>query len=298
MLKEKFSKYLQSERNYSENTRIAYLNDLENLFSFIEENMGWSIFEPLGASKTDHRQLRSWMGALLESGISKRTVSRKLAAASTYFKFLRKSGVVDANPVSRLTAPKFEKKLPSFLREEDALNLFEKVIFDDSWEGKRDKAILEVLYGCGLRRAEVINLLYRNIDFSRQTLKVMGKGRRERVLPFGSNMRSAFLDYKKACDTEDINYKENFFVNQNSEALDPRNVYAMVRKAISQVSSVSKKSPHVLRHTFATHLLNAGADLNAIKELLGHKSLAATQVYVHNSIAKLKSVHKKAHPKA
>ena len=298
MLRDKFSKYLQSERNYSENTRIAYLNDLDNLAGFIEENLGWSIFEEKGAAKTDHRQLRSWMGTLLESGVSKRTVSRKLAAASTYFKFLRKSGLVENNPVARFTAPKFEKKLPSFLREEDALNLFEKVTFEDNWEGKRDRAMIEVLYGCGLRRAELINLAYKNIDFTGQTIKVMGKGRRERVLPFGSNMRSAMLDYRNLCEKEGINFRDTFFVNANSEPLDPRKVYSMVRKAISQVSSVSKKSPHVLRHTFATHLLNAGADLNAIKELLGHKSLAATQVYVHNSIAKLKSVYKKAHPKA
>lgn len=298
MLNEQFFRYLSSERNYSAHTQLAYETDLKGLDGFLKENIGLSLFEISGVNKVTHRHLRTWMGDLLESGLSKRTVARKLAASSSYFKFLRKTGVIETNPASRLSAPKFEKKLPSFLREEEAVNLFDQIQWPDNAAGKRDKCILEILYGCGLRRSELIGLNYSDIDFSNATLKVMGKGRRERLVPFGKHVLSAMKAWVSAAETEGVNCRGVFFVNSRGGRMDPKSVYSLVKDKISMVSTISRKSPHVLRHTFATHLLNAGADLNAIKELLGHKSLAATQVYIHNSISRLKSVYNKAHPKA
>jgi integrase/recombinase XerC len=194
--------------------------------------------------------------------------------------------------------PKAEKKLPGFLKEDAITPLFEGLEYPDTFEGQRDKALLEVLYGCGLRRSELISLEYKHIDWPNQTIKVMGKGRKERIVPLGSFASQALKDYLKVCDDQGISYRAEVFVLENGNPLYPRLVHRIVEKHLNQVCSLQKKSPHVLRHTFATHLLNRGADLNAIKELLGHKSLAATQVYVHNSISKLKDVYHKAHPKA
>ncbi len=298
MLKAPFHQYLKSERNYSDHTIVAYLGDLQDLEVFLKENIGIELFQKEAARKVDHRMLRTWMSGLIEAGLSKKSVARKLASASAYFRFLRKTGNVEANPATRLSAPKADKKLPAFLKEAETARMFDEIEWGEGWEGLRNKCIVEVLYGCGLRRSELIGLQFNQIDFRAGTLKVFGKGRKERIVPFGTHVRDAMIAYTQAALQQGVNTQGYFFVNPKGELLNPRKVYDIVSKAIGSVSSISRKSPHVLRHTFATHLLNSGADLNAIKELLGHKSLAATQVYVHNSIAKLKSVYKKSHPKA
>lgn len=256
------------------------------------------VLSPEGAGMVHHRMIRNWMGQLLEEGNAKRTLARKIAAISTWYKFLMREGLVKANPASRVKPPKFEKKLPSFLRNDSITELFDGEIFSENFEGLRDKAIFEVLYSCGLRRAELVSLQTSDIDFSASTLKVLGKGKKERIVPFGRMAEKAMKLYRKSCQDEGFGASEAFFLTSKGEPIYARLVNRIVEKYLMQVCSLKKKSPHVLRHTFATHLLDRGADLNAIKELLGHASLAATQVYTHNSISKLKDVYNKAHPKA
>ncbi|MFN8397271.1 MAG: tyrosine-type recombinase/integrase [Bacteroidia bacterium] len=298
MLEGSFHQYLQVERNYSPHTLLAYTQDLRAFDAFLKEHYSQSLFEEAGAKSVTHRTIRVWMGELMEAGAGNRTVGRKVASLSTYFKWLRKTGICDQNPVSKVTTPKFEKKLPSFLKHDSIDQLFQGIEFEDSFEGWRDKALLELFYSCGFRRSELIGLLFHNIDFANATVKVMGKGRKERVVPLGSHAARAMKGYMKACDEKGLDYRGTFFLRPEGEPLYDRLVHRIVDKYLKQVSSLSKTSPHVLRHTFATHLLDRGADLNAIKEMLGHSSLAATQVYVHNSISKLKDVYSKAHPKA
>ena len=298
MLLDSFRNYLQFERNYSEHTLTAYTRDLKGFADFLQEYYEMDLYDREEVDLISHKPIRLWMGEMLEQGLTRKSVARKIAAVSTYFKFLRKMGVVEKNPAARVKAPKVEKALPVFVREKGMQNLFHKVKFPDTLEGVRDKCILEVLYGCGLRRSELIGLTWKNIDFRQMTLKVLGKGNKERILPFGDHVRQSMEVYMQACENEGLNYKGQFFVKKDGKPVYPVLVSRMVDKYLNLASSLQKRSPHVLRHTFATHLLDNGADLNAIKELLGHTSLAATQVYVHNSITKLKNIHNKSHPKS
>jgi integrase/recombinase XerC len=298
MLRQAFIDYLQLEKNYSGNTLIAYQKDLEVFAQFLLTQYELNLDSPADAEAVSHKMIRDWMGDLMTHDVGKRSVARKVAAVSSFFKFLQKTGRLKSNPAARVKAPRFEKKLPVFLKEDSVENLFERVAFGADMEGCRDKCILEVLYSCGIRRAELCDLEFRNIDFRIQTIKVLGKGNKERIIPFGNHAAAAMKEYIKACEDEGLSNKGAFFILKSGNKIYPRLVHKIVDHYLSQVSSLSKKSPHVLRHTFATHLLNRGADLNAIKEMLGHKSLAATQVYVHNSISKLKEVYQKAHPKA
>jgi integrase/recombinase XerC len=298
MLSQHFFQHLQAARNYSPNTLVAYQHDLEGFSEFLKQAYELDLDTVEGAKAVHHRMIRAWMGSLHQEGVGARSMARKNASLSAFFKWLMMNGQLEKNPAKMVKAPKFEKKLPSFLREESVEELFGQVEFGEGWEGSRDKCLLEVFYSSGLRRAEIISLQFDAIDFSQQTLRVMGKGRKERVVPFGDKARVAMQEYMKACEDQRLNYRDAFFVKKDSEPLYPKLVHNIVDKYLKQASTLAKTSPHVLRHTFATHLLNRGADLNAIKEMLGHSSLAATQVYVHNSISKLKEVYSKAHPKA
>jgi integrase/recombinase XerC len=298
MLEGSFYQYLQIERNYSEHTLIAYSRDLQEFHDFVQQEYEIDIYVPAGAEALNHRMIRAWMGKMLDNDLSKRSVSRKLASLSTYYKFLRKTGQVSHNPVSKVKAPKIEKRLPTFLKHESITQLFEGIAFGEDFEGTRDKAVLEVLYSCGLRRSELVGLQFKNIDFANLTVKVMGKGRKERIVPLGNPAAQAMKIYMRVCDAASLDFRGAFFLKQDGEPIYDRLVHRLVEKYLKQVSSLTKTSPHVLRHTFATHLLDRGADLNAIKEMLGHTSLAATQVYLHNTISKLKDVYSKAHPKA
>ncbi len=298
MLQEKFLQYLKIEKQYAAHTLEAYERDLRSLGLFLGESFGIQLFKSSDVSGISHRMLRAWMGELLGKGLKSRTVARKLSASRTYFAWLRRQGLMDSNPAKALKLPSFEKKLPAFLKERETERLFEEIVFPDSWEGARDKCILEVLYGCGLRRAELIGLQWKDVDMYEMNILVKGKGNKERILPFGKAVREAMEGYLAKLEAEKIELKSSFFVTKSAKPLSPNTVYKMVNHYLTMVSSLHQKSPHVLRHTFATHLLNNGADLNAIKELLGHSSLAATQVYTHNSISKLKNIHKQAHPRA
>lgn len=298
MLTEAFYTYLRVERNYSPHTLDAYRRDLESFSQYMLQAYETEVLTAEGAVAVHHRMIRSWMGEMLEEGLAKRTLARKIASLSTWYKFLMREGLVKANPASRVKPPKFEKRLPSFLKDDSIDHLFEGEIFSEDFEGQRDKALFEILYSCGLRRSELTGLLTADIDFSASTLKVMGKGRKERVVPFGTMASTAMKSYLREREKMGFGSVGPFFLTGKGEPIYARLVNRIVEKYLMQVCSLKKKSPHVLRHTFATHLLDRGADLNAIKELLGHASLAATQVYTHNSISKLKDVYNQAHPKA
>lgn len=298
MLGREFITYLEAERNYSPHTVAAYSRDLDHFSEFLQTHYEFDLFSADEVDMTTHRMIRTWMGELMEAGRSHRTVARKVASLSTYFRFLLKTGRIETNPAAKVKVPKFEKKLPAFLKDKSIDFLFEGIEYADDMEGKRNKALLELLYSCGLRRSELIGLEFHKIDFKNRTLKVMGKGRKERIVPFGEHAAEAMKAYMAACEADNLSYQAQFFVKKDGQPLYPKLVYRIVNQYLQQACSLSKTSPHVLRHTFATHLLDRGADLNAIKELLGHTSLAATQVYVHNSISKLRDVYQKAHPKA
>lgn len=298
MLGRAFFTYLEVEKNYSPHTIHAYSRDLQDFHDFLVSEYDLDVYDAEEVDAVKHRHIRTWMGELLEEGLSRRTVARKIASLSSYFRFLRKTGKLDSNPATKVTVPKFEKKLPAFMKQDSIDGLFEAVEYPETFEGRRDKCILEILYSCGLRRAELVGLKYEDIDFSKRTLRVLGKGRKERIVPFGEPAAIAMRDYIEACKQAEVACRPHFLVRKDGKPIYPRLVHRVVEKYLGQACSLSKKSPHVLRHTFATHLLNNGADLNAIKELLGHTSLAATQVYLHNSISKLKDVYNQAHPKA
>lgn len=294
---EAFSRYLSIERGYSVHTVTAYLEDTKSFTEFFEKVIGPVSLEGLAQSVT-HRMVRSWMAELLEDGISKRSVARKIASLNAFYRFLMKTGLATTNPARRVSIPKAEKKLPVFLKQDETQQLFQENIFPEGFAGIRDRSVMEVLYGCGLRRAEVVGLQFRDIRLAQGVLKVLGKGNKERIVPFGNSVKEAFGLYMKACEAEGFDYSGPFFLTDSGNKLYPRFVHTIVNRYLGVVSTASKKSPHVMRHTFATHLLEEGADLNAIKEMLGHSSLAATQVYVHNTISKLKKVYRQAHPKA
>lgn len=294
-----YQNYLEIERNYSVHTVQAYLKDFESFRRFMQEFYETDPLLPEEAESIHHKRIRSWMGMLRdEEGLSLRTVARKIASVNSWYRYLQKIGKISKNPASRVKVPKYSKKLPSYVREDGIENLFEKIEFAEGFDGVRDKCLLEILYSCGLRRSELIALEFRNIDHNARTLKVLGKGNKERIVPFGREAQKAMKNYESVAQKVGIDYKGAYLLKKDGNPLYPRLVHRVVEKYLSMACSLQKKSPHVLRHSFATHMLDRGADLNAIKEILGHKSLAATQVYVHNSIKRLKDIHKQAHPKA
>ena len=289
-----FLKYLQSEKRLSPNTLSAYDTDLHQLHEYLQKTF---LLEDVAA--TDYTMVRSWIVFLVESGIGASSVNRKIACMRTFFKFLLARGVIAKDPMTKINILKTKKRLPFFVREEDMVNLLDKNIFPDTLEGWRDRLILEIFYGTGIRLSELIFLKERSIDLQKRTIKVLGKRNKERVIPFSAGLVSIIKAYI-AVRNRDVENKEHgiLLVRSNGEPCYPAMVYKIVKSYLSQFPSVERKSPHVLRHTYATHLLNKGADLNAVKDLLGHTSLAATQVYTHNSVEKLKKVFDQAHPKA
>ncbi len=289
-----FLRYLQYEKRYSTHTIEAYQRDLTQLSEYLSETFEISDFK-----ETDHVHLRGWVVSQIESGVSPRTVNRKIATLKSFFKYLQAREHIVSNPATRLKPLKTEKKLPSFVRESEIDTLLDQIEYADNFDGLRDKLILELLYGTGIRLAELIGLKDQDINLFQENIKVLGKRNKERVIPIGKNLVQLIKRYNEKRQLEDFAEMTPYLVVTNTgQQLYPMFVYRIVQKYLQLVTTLSKKSPHVLRHTFATHLLNKGADLNAVKDLLGHTSLAATQVYTHNSIEKLKSVFEQAHPKA
>lgn len=289
-----FLKHIQYEKRLSPNTALAYRNDLLQFGNFARTAQSQN-----DILESDHATVRAWIIHLSETGIDAASINRKIACLRSFFKFLLARKAISHNPMAKIRAMKTKKRLPSFVREEDMVNLLDNHIFDESFEGCRDRLILELFYGTGIRLSELLNLQERWVDLDNRTIKVLGKRNKERIIPFSSGLVQIIENYL-AVRNRDVVLKNHgkLFVRRNGEECYPMMIYKTVKKYLGAFPSVEKRSPHVLRHTYATHLLNKGADLNAVKDLLGHSSLAATQVYTHNSMEKLKKVFDQAHPKA
>ncbi len=288
-----FIQFIQFEKRYAENTIISYKNDLEQFSAFIEKE--YDMHEIAGVK---HTIIRSWIVKLMEEDISPRSINRKLSSLKSLYKYALRKGIVTKNPMSKIVAPKTSKKLPVFVEQQNIQKLLDEdastISAEDAPSNQRDKLIIELLYATGMRRTELIHIEKSQIDSYRNQIKVLGKGKKERIIPLPQELIQHIHQYLD--NTKDVS-SDYLFHDKNGKLLAPHAIYAIVKKQLAKVTTLNKKSPHVLRHTFATHLLNNGADINAVKELLGHANLSATQVYTHNTIEKLKNVHKQAHPR-
>ena len=289
-----FLDYLKFQKRYSHHTIISYQNDLETFLGFLQVQFGEIVLPDIKPA-----YIRSWLADLKSSGITSKTINRKISALKTFFKYCLRQGVVSTSPMSTIITPKMGKKLPQFVDRKDIDALFTETTFSEGWKGVTERLSLLILYNTGIRQAELINLKESQADLGNAAIKVLGKGNKERVIPvsrlLSGEIRNYLLEKKKVFGETGHGF---LLVNEKGKKLYPRYVYNVVNKYLSQVTTIENRSPHVLRHTFATHLTNNGAELNAVKELLGHSSLAATQVYTHNSIEKLKEIYKQAFPKA
>ena len=289
-----FTDYLLLEKNYSVLTVNAYQNDLEDFLEFIIDE-----YETKSINKVNYSQIRSWIVLLVENGLANRSINRKVSALNTYYKFLLKTGDINGNPLSKHRALKTSKKIQIPFSEAEVKTVLDDLNFADDFESVRDKFIIELFYSTGIRRIELVELKLTSIDLNTKTLKVLGKRNKERIVPLLKSVMQTTVKYLKLRnELERISDADILFLTKKGVKIYETLVYRTINDYFSLASSKVKKSPHILRHSFATHLLNQGADLNAVKELLGHSSLAATQVYTHNSIAKLKKVHINAHPRS
>jgi tyrosine recombinase XerC len=292
---DQFLHYIKNQRQYSRLTIEAYRNDLSQFIEYAENKNKRSI----NAQEADTLLIRNFLGYLLKSGLEKRSIARKLSAIKSFFRYLFRNEIIMKNPASVVTAPKKDHKLPTVLSIDQARKLMD-LPPADTFEGLRDRAILELMYGCGLRLGEILSLRRDNLDFSNEYIRVLGKRSRERILPFGSFAQKALKDYLKIRNKEIERFEDPsiVFVSIKGKKLYPLAVQSMAKEYMAQLSEQQHLSPHVLRHTFATHLLDRGADLLVVKELLGHESLSTTQIYTHVSMERLKKVYRQAHPRA
>jgi integrase/recombinase XerC len=305
-----FTDYLKYQKRYSAHTLRSYGDDLQQLNDYIVLQFGEMQLNELTSSI-----IRSWLASLKDNDLASRSINRKISSLKSFFKYHIKTGAISNTPMTQITSPKVPKRLPVFVKEAETETLFQHVEFPDDWKGKTDRLIIELLYNTGLRSAELVSLKESQVDASRRIIKVLGKGNKERIIPVSGALMDNIRQYvndKQQLKSGNNNKRQlesgehlsndqkhaSLLVTEGGRPLSAGYVYRAVKTYLAQVTTVNKKSPHVLRHTFATHLLNNGADLNSVKELLGHASLAATQIYTHHTIEKLKDVHKKAHPKA
>lgn len=291
-----FIDYLKYEKRVSPHTVTAYEGDLSQFFGFLEEKLEIHQLQDVHSG-----DIRAWVITLLEDeSLSPRSVGRKISAVKAFYRYKLKIKELTVNPTLTIHTPKIAKKLPQYVEQRDMEHLFDDIPFEETFEGLRDRTILELFYATGMRESELLNIKIQDIHFQDNTVKVLGKRNKERIIPFGNRLSELLTLYlenlqKIFSDGTENNY---IFVTVKGKPLYPKAVYRIVRKYLDMVTTIDKRSPHVIRHTFATHLLNNGADLNAIKTILGHSSLAATQVYTHNSIEQLKSIYNQAHPRA
>jgi len=293
---EGFLDYIQKEKRFSKHTVVAYSKDLDQFLHHIIENL-----EIASIKEVDHHDIRSWIISILEDDkLQASSVNRKISSLRSFYKYMVRNEIVEKNPMAKITSLKMKKKLPLFLEQSQMMNLLDGMAFGDDFAGVRDKLIIELLYCTGMRRAELIGLETKNVNNSKQEIKVLGKRNKERIIPLSPQTIRLIQEYQQmSSDFFGHSQTEKYlFTDDNGNMMSDGFVYRKVNKYLRLVTTIGKKSPHVLRHTFATHMLNNGADLNAIKELLGHASLSATQVYTHNSIEKLKQIYEQAHPRA
>ncbi|HZG24221.1 MAG TPA: tyrosine-type recombinase/integrase [Chitinophagaceae bacterium] len=285
---------LKFEKRYSPHTLISYEQDLLQFFDFLELQFGGVPIPDISSSF-----VRSWLASLKDAKLSSKTINRKISTLKSFFKHQIRTGVLSSSPVQNVLAPKIPKRLPVYVAQQEMSVLLNVVEFPDDWSGKTDKLLISLFYNTGMRLTELVNLKESHADTGNKTLKVLGKGNKERIIPISAELLLQVTTYcaekRKTLDNFDSTY---LLVNKHGKKLYAKYVYLAVNKYLRQVTTIDQKSPHILRHSFATHMSNNGADLNSIKELLGHSSLAATQIYTHNTIEKLKDIHKKAHPKA
>ncbi|OFY91855.1 MAG: integrase [Bacteroidetes bacterium RIFCSPLOWO2_12_FULL_31_6] len=286
-----FCNYLTHQRRYSVHTITAYKNDLEQFQFFLTQHYQLNKVNDVTSSI-----IRSWIVQLIEEEISPRSITRKISTLKSFYKYLLKTNIVTSNPLLKVIPPKTASRLPIYVAEKEMKTLFDKTEFDTDFEGFRDQLILELFYATGIRLSELIGLHTNSVDFNNNSIKVLGKRNKERIIPINEKIKTVLLNYVKLRDEVGFT-SDSFFQTKKGEKMYPKLVYRIVNYYLSKVTTLSKKSPHVLRHTFATHLLNNGAEINSIKEILGHANLSATQVYTHNTIEKLKNIHKQAHPK-
>ncbi len=292
---QQFLQYVEFEKKQSIHTLTSYKTDLTQFESFIQ-----STYQIEAVSVVTHQHVRSWLVHLMNEAVKNRSVARKLSTLKSFYKFLQKDEIVTFNPISKVQSPKIEKRLPEFVEQhamEDLLDIGSlKNMFGADFEGQRDRLLLNLFYSTGIRLSELQNLTNANIDKYKKQIKVLGKRNKERIIPVTNDLIAQIESYNQLKRANNFDGSNYLLLTNSGEKLYPKFIYNTVKNYLSKVTSITKKSPHVLRHTYATHLLNKGADLNAIKELLGHSSLAATQVYTHNSIERLKEVYKK-HPR-
>lgn len=289
---QEFLNYLRFERRYSIHTLEAYQLDLEQFFQFLV-----SQFDAPGITIISASMVRSWLAEMKSDQISSRSINRKISSLKSFFKYLLKTEVLKATPMTAVVSPKTQKRLPVYVEKKQMEDLFLYMPFSDDWKGKTERLILLLFYSTGMRLSELMNLKPGQIDFANAQVKVLGKGNKERIIPASAELMEQLKNYLAERPAASV-AGSPLFVNEAGKPLHSRTVYGWVNARLKQVTTIDKKSPHVLRHSFATHLMNNGADINAVKSLLGHSSLAATQVYTHNTIEQLKKVYQKAHPKA
>jgi integrase/recombinase XerC len=285
-----FFQYIRHEKRFSLHTVTSYKNDIDQFHSFLKET--YSLDDAVSA---DHAIIRSWMVFLMEQGIKPRSICRKITALKTFYRFLMRAGAVSRNPMVKIQAPKVSKRLPVFVDDKRMEQLLDAVEFPQDVTGVMTKLIIEMFYNTGIRLSELTGLKCSDIDLRKATMKVLGKRNKERIIPMTPELCQKIGEYMKIRPASESDY---FFLGPDGNKLYAKWVYRTVKEHLGMVTTSDKKSPHVLRHTFATHMLNNGADINAIKEILGHANLSATQVYTHNTIEKLKNIYKNAHPRA
>ena len=289
---QEFLDHLKFQKRFSPNTIISYQTDLISFFDFIQQQYGeLDIISP--------SIIRTWLASLKEQKLESKSINRKISTLKSFFKYQLRTGKIENSPMTAIATLKVSKRLPTYIEQKDMQTLFQHVEFPDTWDGKTDRILLEIFYQTGMRLSELINLKESQIDKGNGQVKVLGKGNKERLIPLNKLLLDRIENYilEKRKDFETVDIPE-LLVSSKGKKLNPRKVYNQVKHYLSLVTTNEKKSPHVLRHSFATHLTNNGANINAIKELLGHSSLAATQVYTHTTIEKLKDIYKKAHPRA
>ena len=295
MFIQKFLQYIKYEKGYSTHTFVSYQTDLLQFQDFAESKS--ITFEP---DKIDASLVREWVVTLMESGASARSVNRKLSTLKSFYRFLKQHNQAFHNPLKKIVAPKNKKQLPKFLKEDELENLLDgdDNFFENSFEGVRDKLMVDMFYTLGIRLSELIGIKDTDIDMNGKTIMITGKRNKQRLLPFGDKLKDAVQEYMKVRNETVSRQCGNLFIKEDGGKLYPMLVYRIINRNITMVSSLSQRSPHVLRHTFATTMLNNGAELNAVKELLGHSNLAATEVYTHTTFEQLQKIYKQAHPRA